>query len=175
MTTLTVTSRVPDALAAKYRAEGWWDDRGLADGLEAGAQRKPDAVAVADNDHELSYAELVARVNGAIAELAERDVGTNTGVVLVTGNTVDAVVAYHALAASRGDGRRTRPSESAHPTSASRSRCSATPPSSSFRRPSTTVSPPRSGNMPSRSSKRSPTPTSGRTLAGRSPTATSRG
>ena len=97
LTTLTVTSRVPDALAAKYRAEGWWDDRGLADGLEAGAQRKPDALAVADNDHELSYAELVARVNGAVAELAERGVGTNTGVVLVTGNTVDAVVAYHAL------------------------------------------------------------------------------
>ena len=36
-------------------------------------------------------------MNGAIAELAERDVGTNSGVVLVTGNTVDAVVAYHAL------------------------------------------------------------------------------
>ena len=97
MTTLPVSSRVPDELAAQYRAEGWWDDRRLADGLEAAGRSKPDALAVADNEHELTYAELVERVNGAIAELIERDVGTNTGVVLVTGNTVDAVVAYHAL------------------------------------------------------------------------------
>ena len=97
MARLKVSSKVPDTLAAKYRAEGWWDDRRLADGLEAAAQRKPDALAVADNKHELTYAGVVQRVNGAIAELAKRDVGTNTGVVLVTGNTVDAVVAYHAL------------------------------------------------------------------------------
>ena len=97
MTTLQVTSRVPDELAAQYRAEGWWDDRRLADGLEAAGRSKPDALAVADNEHELTYAGLVERVNRAIAELIERDVGTNTGVVLVTGNTVDAVVAYHAL------------------------------------------------------------------------------
>jgi acyl-CoA synthetase (AMP-forming)/AMP-acid ligase II len=97
MTNLKVSSRVPAALAAKYRAEGWWNDRRLADGLEAAAQRKPDALAVADNEHELTYAELVTRVNDAIAELAERDVGTNAGVVLVSGNTVDAVVGYHAL------------------------------------------------------------------------------
>ena len=97
MNRLQVTSRVPDALAAQYRAEGWWDDRRLADGLEASARWKPDVLAVADNEHELTYAELVERVNRAIVDLAKRDVGTNTGVVLVTGNTVDAVVAYHAL------------------------------------------------------------------------------
>ena len=44
---LKVSSRLPAALAAKYRAEGWWNDRGLVDGLEAAAQRKPDALAVA--------------------------------------------------------------------------------------------------------------------------------
>jgi acyl-CoA synthetase (AMP-forming)/AMP-acid ligase II len=94
---LKVSSRLPAALAAKYRAEGWWDDRRLADGLEAGATRKPDALAVADNEHALTYAELVARVNGAIAELAAHGVGTNAGVVLVAGNTIDAVVGYHGL------------------------------------------------------------------------------
>ena len=92
-----IASGAANALAAVYRAESWWDDRTLADGLEAAARVKPHALAVADNDHEVTYAELVARVHGAVGALAGLGVRTGDGVVLVAGNTVDAVVAYHAL------------------------------------------------------------------------------
>ena len=85
------------ALAATYRAEHWWDDRSLADGLEAAAGVKPHALAVADNQHEVTYAELFERVHGALGALTDLGVQTGDGVVLVAGNTVDAVVAYHAL------------------------------------------------------------------------------
>jgi acyl-CoA synthetase (AMP-forming)/AMP-acid ligase II len=92
-----IASRATHTLAAVYRAENWWDDRSLADGLEASARVKPDALAVTDNHHEVTYAELVAQVHGAVGALADLGVRTGDGVVLVAGNTVDAVVAYHAL------------------------------------------------------------------------------
>lgn len=84
-------------LASRYRAEGLWDDRTLADGLEAGAREAPDARAVVDNDRELTYAELVARVHSAVGALRDQGVDCGDWVVLVAGNTVEAVIAYHAL------------------------------------------------------------------------------
>ena len=92
-----IASGASHALAPVYRAENWWDDRSLADGLETSARAKPDALAVADNGHDVTYAELVARVHGAVGALADLGVRAGDGVVLVAGNTVDAVVAYHAL------------------------------------------------------------------------------
>ena len=86
MTTLPVTSRVPDELAAHYRAEGWWDDRRLADGLEAAGRSKPDACSpwptTSTNSPMQGWSSACTCL--AIVELIERDVGTNTGVVLVT-------------------------------------------------------------------------------------------
>ena len=92
-----IASGASHALAPVYRAKNWWDDRSLADGLETSARMKPDALAVADNHHEMTYAELIARVHCAVGALADLGVRTGDGVVLVAGNTVDAVVAYHAL------------------------------------------------------------------------------
>jgi len=89
--------QVPDALAASYRANGLWDDRGLSHGLEAAAAARPDALAVADAERRISHGELVARIRGAAAILVERSIRPRDGVVLIAGNTADAVVAYHAL------------------------------------------------------------------------------
>jgi acyl-CoA synthetase (AMP-forming)/AMP-acid ligase II len=82
---------------ARYRAAGLWDDRALADGLEAAAARRPDAVALADNAGQLSYAALAGAVARATAELTATGVRPGQAVVLVTGNTRPGVIAYHAL------------------------------------------------------------------------------
>ena len=77
--------------------DGGRHDRTLADGIEAGARDRPDAVAVADAGTTLTYAEAVGRIGTAVAALHDRGVGPGTPVVLVTGNTVDGWVTYHAL------------------------------------------------------------------------------
>jgi acyl-CoA synthetase (AMP-forming)/AMP-acid ligase II len=100
MTPVKVVDRFPRAAAeriALYRANGLWHNRVLADGVEAAAARRPTAVAVADNSSALTYAELASAVAAALATLAAHGVGGGDGVVLVAGNTVPGVIAYHAL------------------------------------------------------------------------------
>jgi len=97
MSGIAVARWLPEALRAAYRSHGLWDDRGLADGLEAATVARPDALGVADNERRLSRAELVARILGAVDALVGHDVKPRDRVVLIAGNTADAVVAYHAL------------------------------------------------------------------------------
>ncbi len=92
-----VSAGVPADRAERYRAEALWNTRGLADGVEAAASRRPDAVAVVDNEWRCTYAELDRAIAGGIERLRSLGVGTGDGVILVAGNTVAAVVAYHAL------------------------------------------------------------------------------
>ena len=92
--------RLPRAAAdrvALYRASGLWHNRTLADGIEAAAARRPDALAVADNDGQLSYAGLARALASAAATLAAHRVRAAGIVVLVSGNTRHGVIAYHAL------------------------------------------------------------------------------
>jgi acyl-CoA synthetase (AMP-forming)/AMP-acid ligase II len=89
--------RAPAERVARYRAAGLWDDRALADGLEAAAALRPDAVALADKDARLSYADLARAVASATAGLAARGVRPGQPVILVSGNTRHGVIAYHAL------------------------------------------------------------------------------
>jgi acyl-CoA synthetase (AMP-forming)/AMP-acid ligase II len=89
--------RAPAERAARYRADGLWDTRVLADGIEAAAARCPDAVALADNAGQLSYAELARAVASAVAVLAGLGVRPGQAVVLVSGNIRPGVIAYHAL------------------------------------------------------------------------------
>jgi acyl-CoA synthetase (AMP-forming)/AMP-acid ligase II len=81
----------------RHRADGSWDDRVLADGIEAAAERRPDALALVDDAASVTYAQLAARLRVAGTWLTAHDVGTDGGVVLVTGNTVAGALAYHAL------------------------------------------------------------------------------
>ena len=88
---------VPADRARRYRAEGWWDSATLADGLEQAAARRPDAQAVTDTEASMTYGELARSVTTGIATLDRANVGANDAAILVVGNTVAAVVAYHAL------------------------------------------------------------------------------
>jgi acyl-CoA synthetase (AMP-forming)/AMP-acid ligase II len=88
----------PDpARADAYRAQGLWDDRSVADGLEAAVATRPAALAVADRDSRLTYEQLGVRIDGALGALVDTGVHPGDAVLLVAGNTVDAVVVYHAL------------------------------------------------------------------------------
>ncbi|EFC82804.1 class I adenylate-forming enzyme family protein [Parafrankia sp. EUN1f] len=89
--------RVSPELAERYRADGQWDSRGLADGVEAAAARRPGALALADNERELTCAQLAAAVAAGVDLLAAHGVRAGDGVVLVSGNTRHGVIAYHAL------------------------------------------------------------------------------
>ena len=82
--------------AARDRSEGWWGRRALADGLEAGATHRPDAVAVADATESLTYRAAAGRVAQTITALRDRGVDAGSRVVLVAGNTVAGWAAYHA-------------------------------------------------------------------------------
>ncbi len=82
---------------ARYRAAGLWDNRLLADGVEQGARLRPDVIAVADNERQLTYAQLAAAVAAGVATLADRGVRPGDDVILVSGNTRHGVIAYHAL------------------------------------------------------------------------------
>jgi len=83
--------------AARYRADGQWDDRGLADGIETAASRRPDTLAIADNERRLTYSELERSVAVGLSMLRSAGLESGRGAVIIAGNTVDAVVAYHAL------------------------------------------------------------------------------
>ena len=89
--------RAPAERVARYRAQGLWDTRVLADGIEAAAVARPGAVALADNNGQLSYAELAGAGGRAAAGLAARGGPPGQAVVLVSGNTRHGVIAYHAL------------------------------------------------------------------------------
>jgi acyl-CoA synthetase (AMP-forming)/AMP-acid ligase II len=91
------TAPVPAERAATYRAARLWDDRGLADGIELAAAQRPDALAVADNQRSATYAELARQVNAGVGILAASGMRPGGGFVLVSGNTLEGVVAYHAL------------------------------------------------------------------------------
>ncbi len=97
MRAIRPTAPVPAERADAYRAARLWDDRGLADGIELAAAERPDALAVADNQRSATYAELARQVNAGVGILAASGVRPGDGVVLVSGNTLEGVVAHHAL------------------------------------------------------------------------------
>ncbi|CAO5242373.1 class I adenylate-forming enzyme family protein [Frankia sp. AgKG'84/4] len=83
--------------SARYRADGLWNNRLLADGVERAGRLRPEAVAVADNERRLTYAQLAAAIAAGVTTLADRGVRPGDGVVLISGNTRHGVIAYHAL------------------------------------------------------------------------------
>ncbi|MCB0994183.1 MAG: long-chain fatty acid--CoA ligase, partial [Acidimicrobiales bacterium] len=82
--------------AATYRAEGLWGARLLADGIEAAAAERPDALAVADDERGLTWAEFADAVAGGVGVLRAAGVSPGGALVIVTGNTVEGAVAFHA-------------------------------------------------------------------------------
>ncbi len=68
--------RVPSPeLVARYRAEGFWAGKNLADHLEAQAARQPDKVAIADRFGRTTFAELRDEARRLAVALHERGIG----------------------------------------------------------------------------------------------------
>jgi len=81
----------------RYREQGLWDHRRLADGIEATAVERPESLALADTERSRTAAELAGSVGATAQALAASGLRAGSGVVLVLGNTVEAVVVYQAL------------------------------------------------------------------------------
>jgi 2-hydroxy-7-methoxy-5-methyl-1-naphthoate---CoA ligase len=60
----------PDALVARYVARGYWQGRTLGARIVESAEARPQAIALVDGETRLTYAELVARADGAAERLA---------------------------------------------------------------------------------------------------------
>ena len=97
MTTLRRTSHVSADRAERYRAEGWWNNRRLTDGIEAAAASRPHAVALVDDHRTLTCRDLADRVGMVASRFEHLAAQAVDGVVLIAGNTVGAAVVYHAL------------------------------------------------------------------------------
>ncbi len=88
---------VPVPRSRDYVKQGYWDDRRLWDGIEAAASERPDDTALIDSAATLTWGELASRVAWGARRLVESGVGPRTAVILISGNTVEGVVAYHSL------------------------------------------------------------------------------
>ena len=66
-------------------------------GAEGSAKRSGDSIIISDDGERLTYAELVARVAGSAARLAEHGVRAGDRVLLVLENSVEAVVLFFAV------------------------------------------------------------------------------
>lgn len=96
MSRLPIAHEVSAERAAWYRANGWWDSWSISAGLPAAAAASPDALAVADDRTQLSWRELEAAVGSATSRLSAAGIRRGHVVVLVMGNSVDGVIAFHA-------------------------------------------------------------------------------
>lgn len=73
-----------------------WDTHTLRDGIEAAAAAYPDAIAVADDSGQLTWAQLEQRVLQALVALDNWGLRAGDALVLISGNTVDGVIAFQA-------------------------------------------------------------------------------
>jgi acyl-CoA synthetase (AMP-forming)/AMP-acid ligase II len=92
---------VTPALAEHYYATGAWQHRALHEIVDEIAERRPDALAVADQHDRLTYAELVARSHALARWLLEQDLPPGSAVVLQSANRVAIPVTH--LACNRAD------------------------------------------------------------------------
>ncbi|MFI5916050.1 (2,3-dihydroxybenzoyl)adenylate synthase [Dactylosporangium sp. NPDC051541] len=103
MTELSTVTRAdgvvlpPPEVAARYRAEGWWDDTLLPDLVLRAAAGHPDAVALVDAASRLTYAELAAAVDGLTARLATAGLARGDRVLVRLPNSVEFVITMLAL------------------------------------------------------------------------------
>ncbi|MFF0489755.1 non-ribosomal peptide synthase/polyketide synthase [Nocardia sp. NPDC004068] len=74
----------------------------VVDAFRAQARRTPDALAIVDGEHRLTYADTAARVDRLARHLRARGVGPETTVVLNIGRSAEFVVAACAVLAAGG-------------------------------------------------------------------------
>jgi hypothetical protein len=88
---------VPISRARRYVNSAYWDERQLRDGIEAAASARPEGIAVMDDAGAVTWGALAWRVAAGMTRLARAGVGPGSAAVLIAGNTVEGVVAYHSL------------------------------------------------------------------------------
>ncbi|MHC1559944.1 (2,3-dihydroxybenzoyl)adenylate synthase [Actinomycetospora sp. C-140] len=93
----TTTAGFPAALADRYRAEGLWGTRTLAEELHAVARAHPDRDAVVAAQGRLTYAELDARTDRIAVGLAGLGLRPGDPVIVQVTNRLETVVAWYAL------------------------------------------------------------------------------
>jgi acyl-CoA synthetase (AMP-forming)/AMP-acid ligase II len=81
--------------AGTFRAAGWWGTEPV-DLVRDAARRDPRRVALVERGGSLTYAELDARIDGAVAALRAQAVGAGDAVLLLVGNDITSVVTVHA-------------------------------------------------------------------------------
>ncbi len=87
----------PPEFAARYRAQGYWQDRTLAQEFEGVFQRFADRVALVDGDHEFTYAELDRVTTNLALNLLELGLKPLDRVVPTLPNVHEFVILYFAL------------------------------------------------------------------------------
>jgi len=112
------TMPVPAERANAYRVARLWGDRRLCDGVELASRRRPRALAVADNERSATREDLARRVSAGASALLESGMRRGASAVLISGNTVAGVIAYHSILRSGATGilldRRCGPADLRH-------------------------------------------------------------
>ena len=88
----------PEALAERYRREGWWDGSTVFGILAKAAARSPHKTALVHGDQRISYAVLLQRATRLAARLLALGIGPCDRVVMQLPNIVEFVTVYFALA-----------------------------------------------------------------------------
>jgi 2,3-dihydroxybenzoate-AMP ligase len=89
--------RFPPEFAARYRAQGYWEDRSLASVWDEACVRFANHVAVVDGDRQATYAELNATATRLALNLLDEGVRSLDRVVVLLPNVIEFAYLYLAL------------------------------------------------------------------------------
>ena len=87
----------PPEFAERYRREGYWADRTLADTLQEACVRYADRIAVSDGVTDLTYAQMDARAERLALNLLDAGLTPGDNVLLQIGNVIGFVDLYLAF------------------------------------------------------------------------------
>jgi 2,3-dihydroxybenzoate-AMP ligase len=87
----------PPEFAARYRAQGYWEDRSLGDAYTEAFVRHGDRTAIVDGDYHISYRELNRQVERLALHLLDLGVRPLDRLVMQLPNTREFVYHYFAL------------------------------------------------------------------------------
>jgi 2,3-dihydroxybenzoate-AMP ligase len=89
--------RFPPEFAARYRAEGYWEDRPLRDVFDEAFMRHADRIAIIDGERSVSYAQLQERATRVALNLLDEGFKPLDRVVVQLPNVVEFACLYFAL------------------------------------------------------------------------------
>jgi len=82
----------PPEDAARFRAEGYWEDRPLAEPFFAQADAWPDRTAIIDGDQRMTYGDLAARVDGTAQRLLDLGIVADDRILVQLPNCAEFVI-----------------------------------------------------------------------------------